>query len=45
MAKTITFICLLIAFFWQTTTLTARSPFPLETLYVHTDKQNYLVVS
>ena len=41
MTKTVIYICLLTAFFWQPTTLTARSPFPLETLYVQTDKQTY----
>ena len=41
MTKTITSICLLIVFFWQPTSLTARDFFPLETLYAQTDKQNY----
>ena len=41
MAKTIISLCLLIVFFWQPITLTARDSFPLEILYVHTDKQNY----
>ena len=41
MTKTITSICLLITLVWQTTTLPARDLFPLETLYVQTDKQNY----
>ena len=41
MAKTIAFTCLLITFFGQPTTLSARNLFPLETLYAQTDKQNY----
>ena len=41
MPKTITSLCLRIVFFWQPTLLTAKDFFPLETLYVQTDKQNY----
>jgi hypothetical protein len=41
MAKSIASFCLLIVFFWQPVTLTARNLSPLEILYVQTDKQNY----
>ena len=41
MAKTILSLCLLFALAWQPTILTAGNSFPLETLYVQTDKQNY----
>ena len=41
MTKVIAFICLLIAFFWQPSFLTAGTSFPLETIYAQTDKKNY----
>ena len=41
MAKTITTLTLTFCLLTVSLTLEARSPFPLETLYAHTDKQNY----
>ena len=41
MAKIFISLYLLMAFAWQSAALTARNSFPLETIYVQTDKQNY----
>ena len=41
MIKKLLLFCLLIAFTWQTTTLSANGSFPSEIIYIQTDKQTY----